>query len=169
MTKRTLPDDAEQSLRAWAKAREGTALPQVAFAAVDIPPYLLPMSMCYRRTLDGNYIYSLVGDEIAELLNEDPRGTTVLHSAPETEQRARYALIDRAIDEGRPFWFETRSKMTDGTEAVVGRLGLPTVNGERKVLLMLYFLATDALQPGARFTSFAHWDDSSISWLDVQG
>lgn len=169
MTRPNLPDDADRALRAWAKARESERLPPVAFAAADIPPRLLPMSMCYRRTPDGSYIYSLVGDEIAELLLEDPRGTTVLHSAPDAERRARYALVDRAIDDGRPFWFESRSKLTDGSEIAVGRLGLPATNGERKVLLMLYFVATEALQPGAKFASFAHWDESTIVWLDEPG
>ncbi|MFN7191634.1 MAG: hypothetical protein ACK5U4_09405, partial [Rhodospirillales bacterium] len=73
--------------------------------------------------------------------------------------------IDRAIDEGHPFWFETKSQLTDGTAIDVGRLALPATNGPRKVLLMIYFVAAGDLRPDVRFASFAHWDESSIRWL----
>ena len=165
MTDKRLPLDADQALAAWNKARGSELLPPVAFAASEIPPHLLPMSMCYRRMPDGSYLYSLVGDDIAALLLEDPRGTTVLHSAPEAERQQRYAQIDRAIDEGHPFWFETKSQLTDGTAIDVWRLALPATNGPRKVLLMIYFVAAGDLRPNVRFASFAHWDESSIRWL----
>lgn len=165
MTDHRLPAEAGQVLAAWNNARGDDLLPPVAFAASEIPPHLLPMSMCYRRMPDGTYLYSLVGDDLAALLLEDPRGTTVLHSAPESERQQRYAQIDRAIDNGHPFWFETKSALTDGTSVDVGRLALPATNGPRKVLLMLYFVAADDLGPGVRFARFAHWDEASIRWL----
>ncbi len=123
------------------------------------------MSMCYRRRPEGDYIYSLVGDELAELLLEDPRGTVVLHLASESERRARYSVIDRAIDKGTPFWLATLSELTDGKQISVGRLGLPATNGEREVLLMLYFLDQGSLPPGAKFATFAKWDNDRLDWL----
>ncbi|MBL8655496.1 MAG: hypothetical protein JNJ97_14905 [Alphaproteobacteria bacterium] len=123
------------------------------------------MSMCYRRTPEGGYIYSLVGDELGELLLEDPRGTVVMHLASEQERQARYDVIDRAIDQGTPFWLATLSTLTDGTQIPVGRIGLPATNGERQVLLMLYFLNQDSLPPDAKFATFAKWDNDSLVWL----
>lgn len=154
-----------QTARAWAKARNGLKLPPIEFAASEIAPNLLPLSMCYRRTPEGGYIYSLVGEELAELLLEAPRGTAVLHLAPESERRARYSVIDRAIDEGTPFWLATLSELTDGKQISVGRLGLPATNGEREVLLMLYFLDQGSLPPGTKFATFAKWDNDSLVWL----
>lgn len=165
MTDHRLPADANLVLAAWNKARGDNLLPPIEFAASEIPPQLLPMSMCYRRMPDGTYLYSLVGDDIAALIMEDPRGTTVLHSAPDVERRLRYAQIDRAIDSGHPFWLETKSLLNDGTETNVGRLALPATNGTRKILLVIYFVSADDLRPGVRFDSFAHWDEASIRWL----
>lgn len=162
-----LPADAAHALAAWRKARDADALPHLEFAASEIPPRLLPMSMCYRRMPDGTYLYSLVGDELADLLIENPKGTTVLHSAPDAERRSRYAIIDRAIDAGAPFWFATRSTLTDGSRVEVGRLALPARNGDRKVLLVMYFMPDDPVPEGVKFASLAHWDESQIAWLDA--
>jgi hypothetical protein len=160
-----IPEEPMLVVRAWAKARAGSRLPPIGFAASEIPPRLLPMSMCYRRMPDGSYIYSLVGDELAELLLEDPRGTVVLHLASDGERRARYDVIDKAVDHGKPFWLATLSTLTDGTQIPVGRLGLPATNGERQVLLILYFLDTGSLPANAKFATFAKWDNDCLNWL----
>lgn len=114
---------------------------------------------------DGIYFYSLIGDELADLLLEDPRGTVVLHLATDQERRSRYDVIDRAIDQSTPFWLATLSTLTDGTQIPVGRLGLPVTNGERQVLLILYFLDAGSLPANAKFATFAKWDNDCLHWI----
>jgi hypothetical protein len=89
VTGHRLPVGVEQVLAAWKKARGSDLLPPVSFAASQIPPHCCRCVCATGACRTAPYLYGLVGDDPAAVQLEDPRGSTVLHSAPEDETSIR--------------------------------------------------------------------------------
>lgn len=153
-----LPAAARLMLSRWrglADANDGRTggLPSLhALAPALIPADLLPWTMTYRRDGARNLTYGVVGEELAFLFHENPRGKQVLHYAAPEVRAARYAIIHRALDEGMPVWYLGRV-LFEFASVQIGRLCLPTRTENGEALLLIYLPLTPlpgAAERGAR-------------------
>lgn len=150
-----LPAAARLLLARWRGLAEDLAggLPDLhAVAPTLIPADLLPWTMTYRRDRARNLTYGVVGEELAFLFHENPRGKPVLHYAAPAVRAARHAIIHRALDEGQPVWYLGRVLFDIGS-ADIGRLCLPTRTEAGEALLLVYLPLTplpDMAQRGQR-------------------
>jgi len=135
----SIPEAARLVLQRWRAMCPAGDMPQLHdFAPHKIPPALIPWSLTFRRAADRGLTYGIVGEELRFLFREGPRGKTVLYYASDAERAERYAVVHRALDTGKPVWYDG-PVLFENCQIDFGRLGLPMRQEKAQALLTIYF------------------------------
>jgi hypothetical protein len=143
-----LTPEARQVFDAWRALKADDRAPRLlALAPHRLPASVLSRLMVFHAEPDGNWLCTVVGEEMRGILATSAKGHRLAELLSDAERTLRHQQFEQIVRTGLPLWYSGPLQLDEREHVVIGRLAVPLVAeaGEAVILVAYSYLGDPEL------------------------